>query len=303
MAAPSLIIDSHQHVCWHGRDARGLVADLDAHGISRAWLLTWLVGPREEHPEYHAVLNPALHGPADTNPGITLAEVLAAVAAFPGRFVPGFCPHPEWRHAPQLLEAAHAMHGVRVCGEWKFRMLIDDPRCLEIFRTAGRLGMPVVLHLDAPYLATAAGGRAYQQKWYGGTVDNLERTLQSCPDTTFIGHAPGFWREISGDAAAEPAVYSDGPVTPGGRLHRLLDAYGNLAADLSASSALRALRRGPGHAEEFLTRYSRRLLFGRDIYGTQLHDFLQTLDLSPETRDDIYWRNAERLVPAKIDPR
>lgn len=36
-----LLIDSHQHVFWHGRDDVGLVADLDAHGIEKAWLLTW----------------------------------------------------------------------------------------------------------------------------------------------------------------------------------------------------------------------------------------------------------------------
>ena len=35
-----MIIDSHQHVFWHGRDDAGLVADMDQHGIDLAWLLT-----------------------------------------------------------------------------------------------------------------------------------------------------------------------------------------------------------------------------------------------------------------------
>ena len=35
------LIDSHQHVFWHGRDDVGLVADMDAHNIEQAWLLTW----------------------------------------------------------------------------------------------------------------------------------------------------------------------------------------------------------------------------------------------------------------------
>lgn len=303
MTAPARIVDTHQHVCWHGRDARGLVADLDAHDIAHAWLLTWLVGPREDQPEYHAMLNPALHGPGDIHPGITLADILAAVAAFPGRFVPGFCPHPEWQRAPQLLEAAHAMHGVRVCGEWKFRMLIDDPRCLEIFRVAGRLRMPVVLHLDVPYLAAADGSRTFQPKWFGGTIDNLERALWECPDTIFIGHAPGFWREISGDAATDPSIYPEGPIKPGGRLHRLFDTHANLRADLSAGSALTALRRDPGNAAEFITRFSDRLLFGRDYYGDDLHRFLQSLPLTPEVVEKIYWRNAEHLVPPPVATR
>ena len=57
------------------------------------------------------------------------------------------------------------------------------------------------------------GARPY---WYGGNFDVLERFLRQCPDTTFIGHAPGFWREMSGDSNRQE-VYPHGPVTPGGR--------------------------------------------------------------------------------------
>ena len=37
------LIDSHQHVFWHGRDDAGLIADMDAHPqkIEKSWLLTW----------------------------------------------------------------------------------------------------------------------------------------------------------------------------------------------------------------------------------------------------------------------
>ena len=47
MAKPSRIIDTHQHVFWHGRDDKGLVADLDDHGIEYAWLLSWEIPPFE----------------------------------------------------------------------------------------------------------------------------------------------------------------------------------------------------------------------------------------------------------------
>src|SRR6185295_12257502 len=110
---------------------------------------------------------------------------------------------------------------IRGCAEWKFRMPFDDPRCLELYRAAGRLKCPVVLHLDVPYLPDSEGKAVFQAGWYGGTVANLERALQACPETTFIGHAPGFWREISGDADARSEGYPKGPVTPGGRLYRL----------------------------------------------------------------------------------
>ena len=297
MPVPSRIVDSHQHVRWHRRDEHGLVADLDAHGIDYAWLLTWCLGPAEQSPEHAAYLNPALTLPDSTHPGIPLAELLAAREKFPSRFVVGYCPHPAWPNAAALLEAAHHMHGVRVCGEWKFRLDFDDPRSLAVFAMAGKLKMPVVLHLDVPWLPhPRTGERTFQPAWYGGTVERLENALQACPETIFIGHAPGFWREISGDADTCPAQYPTGPVTPGGRLFRLFDTYPNLYADLSAGSGRTALARDPQHAVQFLTRYADRLVFGRDYYERELHDFLQPLPLPLEIIEKIYWGNAERLV-------
>ncbi len=297
MPAPSRLVDSHQHVRWHQRDEHALVADLDAHGIDYAWLLTWNLGPAEQSPDHAAYLNPALTLPDGTHPGIPLAELLAVRALFPRRFVVGFCPHPLWPNAPALLESACRMHDLRVCGEWKFRVPFDDPRSLAIFHMAGKLKLPVVLHLDVPWLPhPATGEHTFQPSWYGGSIDRLERALQECPATTFVGHAPGFWREISGDADRAADPYPSGSVTPGGRLQRLLDTYPNLVADLSAGSGRNALARDPRHAVQFLTRYADRLLFGRDYYGQELHTFLQTLPLPAEVVEKIYWKNAERLV-------
>lgn len=173
-------------------------------------------------------------------------------------------------------------------------MLFDDPRCLEVYRTAGRLGCPVVLHLDVPYLAGA-----YQRNWYGGTIDNLERALVACPQTQFVGHAPGFWREISGDCAGDSSAYPSGPIVPGGRLHGLFDRHENLFADLSAGSALNALKRDPEHARSFLIRFAHRLLFGRDFYGGELITFLNGLDLPEDVQDRIFRANVLRLVSSE----
>lgn len=292
-----MIIDSHQHVCWHGRDEAALVADMDAHGIDRAWLLTWEVPPAEDEPPWQGHYNPE-HVRADgTHAGLPLADVVRACRRYPGRFVPGYCPPPTLPTAPELLEAACRMHGVRVCGEWKYRLLLDDPRCLELFRKAGELRCPVVLHLDVPYLPDARTGRpAYQRAWYGGTVENLARALAACPETAFLGHGPGFWREISGDADRRSEMYPDGPVIPGGRLDGLFEAHANLHADLSAASALTALRRDPPHAREFLRRWCDRLLFGRDQHGGDLRAFLEALDLPDGVRRGIFAANARRLI-------
>lgn len=295
---PSRIVDTHQHVFWHGRDDRGLIADMDGHGIEYAWLLSWEIAPFEDDPAYHPVLNPQNVRPDGTHAGIVLADLVKARDRFPGRFVVGYCPHPLQPTAPDLLRAAAGVHGVRVCGEWKFRIPFDDPRCIELFRVAGELSMPVVLHLDVPYLADGKGGRTYQPKWYGGTIANLERALQACPETVFIGHAPGFWREISGDADEASSLYPGGAVKEGGRVSRLLETYSNLYADLSAGSGRIALERDPEHAVEFLTRFQDRLLFARDYYGQELHELLAGLSISPEVAEKLYWQNAEKLVAA-----
>ncbi len=298
MIIPKNIIDSHQHVNWNLRNTADLIADCDAHNISQAWLLTWYLGPAEhEATDFQAFLDPALVADGQGHPGITLESLLAARQQHSGRFILGYCPNPLWPNAAKLLEVAHRMHRVRICGEWKFRQLVDDPRSLEIFRMAGRLGLPVVLHLDVPYLLDVDGRPVYQPRWFGGTIANLENALKACSETQFIGHAPGFWREISGDADADPRQYPDGPVAAGGKLDHLFARYRNLHADLSAGSGLSALTRDPEHAAQFLTRHADRLLFGRDHYEQKLHAFLSTLPLAPEVVEKIYWRNAQRLVP------
>ena len=291
-------VDVHQHVFWHGRDDRGLIADLDAHGIDLAWLLTWEIPAEEDSLNDHRALNPRHLRGDGTHAGVPLSDVLIARDRYPERFVVGYCPCPYKGDAPALLEAAHRMHGARVCGEWKYQVLLDDPRCLNLFRKAGELEMPVVLHLDVAYRPDEAGRRTYDPRWCGGTVENLARALAACPETVFLGHGPGFWREISGDADQDPAVYPEGPLEPGGRLDDLFEEYGSLYGDLSAGSGLYALRRDPAHAREFLTRFADQMLFGRDNYGLELHEFLGALELDEDVREKIYFRNALRLVPS-----
>jgi predicted TIM-barrel fold metal-dependent hydrolase len=77
----------------------------------------------------------------------------------------------------------------------------------------------------------------------------------------------------------------------------LLEQYPNLYADLSAGSGLRALSRDPAHARDFLTRFADRLLFARDYYGDELHTFLESLDLPKDVQEQIYFQNAQKLVP------
>jgi predicted TIM-barrel fold metal-dependent hydrolase len=185
---------------------------------------------------------------------------------------------------------------VRVCGEWKFSIPFDDPRCLEIYKVAGKNELPVVLHLDVPYLPPKGGKYVGNQKWKGGTIANLERACYACPETTFIGHGPGFWREITGDADDRAETYMKAPLAPGGRLQLLLAQLPNLCGDLSAGSALRALQMDPAYSRRMLIEYADRFLFARDYYGSDMYDFLTTLNLPDAVWEQIGRGNAERLV-------
>lgn len=284
-------IDSHQHVFWHGRDDAGLIADMDEQGIEKAWLLTWKLTPVEDEKRWHGILNPLNLRADGSHAGITLRDLITARDRYPDRFELGYCPHPLLGNAPELLRAAVKIHGVRVCGEWKFRVPFDDPRCIELFRVAGELNLPVVLHLDVPYL-----GGQYDPSWFGGTVDNLERALVACPDTIFIGHAPGFWREISGDADECAEAYPRGAVTPGGRVTQLLEKYPNLYADLSAGSGRFALERDLEFTAQFMENFAEKLLFARDYYGGELQEVLDVIEVSPRAIQQIYYGNALKLL-------
>jgi predicted TIM-barrel fold metal-dependent hydrolase len=292
----NVVVDSHQHVYYHSLSPENLLAEKDEFGIDLTWLLTWYLPPAEHVPSSHSVFNPRNARPDGTHAGATYADVLEMCRRFPDRFVPGYCPCPAEEDAAERFEAAYRFDGVRVCGEWSYRMLLDDPRALRLFRRAGALGCPVVLHMDVPFLPGADGEAIYQTNWYGGDIYNLERALQACPETVFVGHAPGFWRFISGDAAVETANYPQGTITPGGEVLRLLDTYPNLWADLSAGSGLGALQRDLDKAGTFLARYADRLLYGRDAPGNDLQLFLRGLGLEADIEAKIFGGNARRLL-------
>ena len=292
------LIDAHQHVFWHGRDDKGLLADMDEHGIEKAWLLGWEESAEEAGGGYASVVDPRWHWRGSSTAVMPLHTTYEVCRRYPDRFVLGYCPHPLDPKALPQLKAAIDILGARVCGEWKFAIHLDDPRCIEIFRYAGSRGLPVIVHIDVPYLPPKGGRFVGHYAWKGGTIANLERTLTMCPDTNFLGHAPGFWRELTGNADEYPESYLKPPLTPGGRLPSLFDRYPNIYGDLSAGSALRALKADPEIARELLIRHSDRFVFARDYYGRDLREFLDSLQLPTDVWRRIGRENAERLLAA-----
>lgn len=287
-----MIIDAHNHIYYHGLNAEGVLGEMDQFGYDVTWLLTWYLPPGEHIKNNYRVFNPCNVRPDGTHAGATLDDLSRACEKYPNRFVAGYCPCPTEGNAAALFEAAYKMHNVRVCGEWSYRTVLDDPRAIELFQAAGELKAPVVLHIDTPYL-----NGVYQEDWYGGEIDTLERALEKCPNTIFVGHAPGFWRHISGDEKTDAAKYPTGPVAPQGRIVEMFETHENLWADLSAGSGLNALKRLPDGGIEFLTNYQDRLLFGRDAPGNDLQAYLGGLDMPENVMAKIYSENALRLVP------
>jgi predicted TIM-barrel fold metal-dependent hydrolase len=207
---------------------------------------------------------------------------------------------------------------------------VDDPRLDPIWRLAGRLGMPVLIHTSEPppfftpvdehnerfaelvqnpvWSRFGVDGPTHQE-----LMQQRERLLARHPNTNFIGAHMGMNPNDLGYVA------------------ELLDRYPNYHVDMS--SVVQELGRQPYSARRFFIRYQDRILFGTDggygldpetgwtperMYRSYL-EFLETdneyidypladitkqgnwrvygIDLPDEVLEKLYVRNAERLIP------
>jgi predicted TIM-barrel fold metal-dependent hydrolase len=282
-----MLIDAHNHPDWHKHNLRRFLENMDRFGIDKTWLLTWECPPDEYAPSFHQVALTDDHGP------IPFAHCLRYAEQFPERFVLGYAPDPRRADAIDSLQAAIDVYGVRLYGELKLRMCYD-PDALRMFHFCGERGLPVTVHIDYEFDT----GHVYPRPnyWYGGGIGAFERAVRACPETTFIGHAPGFWAHISGDDQYDKVPYPQGKVLPGGKVVDMLRQYPNLYADLSAGSAHGALHRDLDFARRFCIEFQDRLLFARDYFDHRLQRLLDALELDEEARNKIYCGNALRLL-------
>jgi len=285
-----MIIDCHNHPDWHGHDFNKFVANMAQHNIDVTWLLSW-EAPRDEFdPIYFKYCpHPGADGP------IPFARCLAYKERAPEKFVLGYAPDPRRPEAIDLLEGAMAVYGVRVYGELKLRMCYDNPDALRVFRFCGEKKLPVTVHIDYEWDTGARYPRP--NWWYGGGIEAFARAVRACPETIFLGHAPGFWAHISGDDSYLSQPYPQGPVAPGGLVSQLLRECPNLHCDLSAGSGIRALSRDPAFGKDFVLEFQDRLLYGRDYFDNAHQEFLNSLDLPEDVLDKVYSGNALKLVP------
>jgi len=284
-----MIIDAHNHVNWLGYTPEKIIENMDRNGIDITWLLSW-EAPADE-------IDPAMYMPKFF-PGqkdLPFSDVFKAASRFPDRFVSGYCPDPRRPDALDRLELAVQQYGVRVCGEWKLRMMFDNIDALRLYTVCGKHKIPVVVHIDYP-VPLGSGHYPRSDYWYGGGIEPFERAVKKCPETVFIGHGPGFWGHISKDEGYLDTYYPVGPIIPGGELYRLLREYPNLFADLSADSARNGLSRDRRVGKEFLLEFQDRLLFARDCFSTSLMELLHSLSLPQTVLEKILSGNAYALL-------
>lgn len=289
-----MLIDTHNHPNFHGHGAAKILQNMAEQGIDQMWLLTW------ETPatEYDIFLNQHAMPPTAES-GIPLADVLSVGAAAPDRFVLGYAPHPKRPDAIDRIKAAVELYGVRLAGEYKSRVVFDDPDSIRLLRAFGQLRLPVTIHLEYPieYTSTLGGANyPWRHWWYGGTIEALERAVADCPETTFICHGPGWWSHISRDDLFDKHMYPTAPVVPGGKNPAMLEKYPNLYADLSAGSGFNALTRSVEFGRQYIVEHADKLLFGRDGFDTRLIDHLRSLNLPDDVMAKITHENALRLL-------
>lgn len=234
-------------------------------------------------------------------------EVLDYAQASNGHFIP-FCNiDPRWMFNSPDAKLDYVMEyykdkGCKGIGEMTANLSFTDPRCLNLFRCAEKVGgLPITFHIATRY------GNTY------GVIDDmglprLETVLKMFPNLQFLAHSQAFWSHMSADVTLDNwGGYPKGKVTPG-RVTELMRKYPNLNGDLSAGSGCNALTRDPQYAYEFLDEFQDRLFFGTDACRecnrnnvlVLLKNFLvESLDsghISQEIFDKVTHKNAIRLL-------
>ena len=276
----SKYIDMHTHVgtVWNGHKElkpAALVHWMDQHDIEKAVVLP-LTSP-------------------ESSSFLCLTEgALAAAKEFPDRLIP-FCsidPRTSVVGGVRGFETVirgYVDQGAKGFGEHKVGLDFDDPLMMQIYEVCEKIGIPLLFHMDSIRGKDRPG------------LPRLARALATFPKLTFIGHGPGWWASISGDAkAADFGGYPRRPVKPGGAIDRLMDAFPNLYGELSAGSGAGAISRDPAFGRQFLIRRQDRILFGTDYLepGQRVPQFevLASLKLPADVERKICRGNAEKLL-------
>ena len=273
--------DMHTHLGQTWNSTQVLTAEV---------LLRWM----DVHDIAQAVVLPLINPEASSYP-LTPNFVLSETKPYRDRLIP-FCsidPRTSFRGGHKGLVEMLNLYieaGAKGFGEHKPGIAFDDPRNMAIFAACGEAGLPVLFHLDNERNTDVPG------------LPGLEKVLKGNPDTIFVGHGPGWWGSISGDAAqADLGGYPKGKTAPGGAIDRLMESYPNIYGELSAGSGANSISRDLEFGREFLIRRQDRVMFGTDFLAPgqavpQFELFEKQLELPAEVQAKIFRDNARRLL-------
>jgi len=286
----AVIIDAHNHPDWYGHTINKFLLNMEQHRIDHTWLLSWETPKDEFDPNYNSKVPDH-----DDNGPISFRRCVDYVSRHPDKFTLGYAPDPRRPDAIDRLKEAIDAYGVRVYGEIKLRMMYDNPDAIRMFRFCGERGLPVVVHIDYEI----DNGRTYPRPnwWYGGGIEAFERAVRACPETIFLGHAPGFWAHIASDGQHDKTSFPQGDEVDGGKIVDMLRRYPNLYCDISAGSGHNALNRNHEFTRAFLEEFQDRILYGRDYFDNIHQELLNALGLPEAVLNKIYADNALKLVP------
>ncbi len=266
------IIDTHQHVHFHGRGDEALVAHQRTMGAASTVLLPG-----------------GSKAPLDAQ--VTGNETaLAIVRRYPREFFYFANEDPTLPGASKVIEK-HLKTGAIGIGEQKFHVECDSKWMVEVAEVAREFRVPVIMH--------------FEHERYNMGIERFHKMLERFPKVNFIGHAQTWWGNI-GKNHVQTVMYPKGNVTPGGISDRLLTDYPNMYADLSAGSGLNALLRDEEHTREFLARHQDKLLYGTDCAdiegkgekcsGSQCQAAVRRLAGSKRIERKILFENAMKLL-------
>jgi len=275
-------VDVHTHLgqTWNTTEpltAEELLRWMDAHRIAQAVVLP-------------------LVSPESSSYLITTDYVLHQTAPFRDRLIPFCCidPRTSFTGGAKGLVAMLKKYidaGAKGFGEHKAGVAFDDPRNMALYAACAELKLPLLFHIDNQRNLDKPG------------LPGLAKALADHPACNFIGHGPGWWASISGDATqASLGGYPKAKVAPGGAIDALMDKHANLYGDLSAGSGAGAISRDLAFGREFLIRRQDRILFGTDFLAPkqkvdQFELLEQTLaDLPGDVKAKIFRDNARHLL-------
>jgi len=234
----------------------------------------------------------------------SLGEVIDFCNESNGRFIP-FC-----NLDPRVINNSsdaplgflidfYKRQGCKGMGEVLPNMAFGDPKMQNLFYHCEKAGFPLLFDCSG-----------IRDKHYGLYDDpglpQLKRSLERFPDLVFIGHGPGFWKELGTIRPEEMnTTYLTSPIEAEGAVVKLMRDHKNLWVDLSAGSGYHAMTRDIEFTKVFMNEFWDRILFGTDICFAEipkelvidlLKGFRADGTLSEEKFEAISHKNAERLL-------